>query len=522
MRVWGTTVTCAVPALVAAIVSLAPQPALAQSPDLVQSAGPDDPPPPRVGYGAMPGGLHVASAETLPPGTVEVTALGGYGYRKGLIHADHVFTRALGDLAVTYAPLSTLAIGVSFDGRYDKHTGAQTTDDSYVGDPHLLLRYGSPIGGGKIMLGGQLGVWAPGKDAPSIVTSAISFDARALVSADLGFGVLAVNAGFRADNSVKSVDPGVMLSPADDVSLGVSDFSAALFGASLRVPVTPRAYVALEGSTDVFVGNNAPGPILRGAAIGGVSLSDSFTLIAFVEAAKVPEVPGSTHESMVGKRVPYEPSVTGGLGLQARFGGPKRVAAAGAVITPNPLEQDITLPINADLAGAVFDDAGKPVVGAKVTVKLRSNSGTVYTDGKGTYTITKLPIGKTVGSKIELDDTAAEIEVEVANKKPGKTTLTLDKGLNTVPPITLDSMLPPGQLRGGVVNAANGRAIGEATVAIEPGGLSATTDPSGKFSIDLAPGRYKITVTAKGMAQQQLDVVIEQNGVAIKNIELHK
>jgi hypothetical protein len=40
--------------------------------------------------------------------------------------------------------------------------------------------------------------------------------------------------------------------------------------------------------------------------------------------------------------------------------------------------------------------------------------------------------------------------------------------------------------------------------------------------VDLPPGHYKITVTAHGLAQQQLDVNIDPNGVAIKNIELHK
>jgi len=91
-----------------------------------------------------------------------------------------------------------------------------------------------------------------------------------------------------------------------------------------------------------------------------------------------------------------------------------------------------------------------------------------------------------------------------------------------VPPITLDPQLPPGQLRVRIVNAGTGRPINEATVTIAPGGATATSGKDGKLTVDLAPGRYKITVTANGLAQQQLDVNIEQNGVAIKNIELHK
>lgn len=88
-------------------------------------------------------------------------------------------------------------------------------------------------------------------------------------------------------------------------------------------------------------------------------------------------------------------------------------------------------------------------------------------------------------------------------------------------PITLESMLPPGQLRAVIINVGTSRPVAGATVTIDPGGATATSGPDGKFTVDLPPGRYKLTVTARGLAQQQLDVNIEQNGVAIKNIELH-
>src|SRR5262249_11138976 len=76
----------------AAILGLAlalASPASAQStssssepPDVVASSGELGPPPARVGYGAMPGGLHVATAEVLPPGTFEIAGISGE------LHAD--------------------------------------------------------------------------------------------------------------------------------------------------------------------------------------------------------------------------------------------------------------------------------------------------------------------------------------------------------------------------------------------------------------------------------------------------
>lgn len=476
-------------------------------------------PPQRIGYGALPGGLHVAAAETPPAGTVELGLLSGFGYRKGLLSANHTFERAVGDVAIAYAPIANLAIALAFDGRYDRHTLPGTKDDGLVGDPHLLVRFAAPSG--RLLLGGQLGIWVPGKNAPSIDASATSVDARALLSIDAGFGLITANAGFRLDNSAKSVDKPTDLSVEDQVSLGVSSFNAALAGLSLRVPINERWYVELEGSADVFVGNGAPGPILRGGGLLGVAVNDAVSVIAYVEGAKVPGINASDVMANHIVLVPYEPVITGGVGLQTRFGG-TRPPAPTSQITRNARPVPVTVVETADVTGTVVDDAGKPVVGARITIKLKNNTGTAISDDKGTYAVTRLPIGKTVDGKTDLDDTGAEISAEVANKKPGSATLTLTKGANIVPRIALDPMLPPGQLRGGIINVSTSRPVAGATVTIEPGGATATSGPDGKFTVDLPPGHYKITVTARGLAQQQLDVNIDPNGVAIKNIELHK
>jgi hypothetical protein len=530
MRRWGIVAilyVMSVAVVVAAI--LMPAVAFAQAPAGDVAATADDPPPPpplRVGYGAMPGGLHVAAAEALPAGTVAVALMSGYGSRSGLLGSGRSFSRAVGALAVAYVPVPNLAFGLSLDGRYDKHTGVPPSalddnddnDDNYVGAPHLLARYSMPRG--KLAFGGQLGIWLPGEDAPSIAVSAISVDARALMSIDAGFGTVSANAGFRIDNSAKSVDDPTKLTVEDQVSLGVSEFHAALAGVSLRIPTGNRAYVELEGSTEVFVGSGAPGPIFRGGALAGVALSDSFAIVGFVELARVRRVASTEVMMKDVVLIPYEPTVTGGIGLQARFGGtPKRRPSGWIIERKRPPVEVLE---TADVRGFVLDDAGKPVVGAKVEVKLKNRTGMAVTDDKGAYEVEKLPIGKTIDGKTELDDAGAEVAVEVANKKPGTATLTLVKGSNLVPPITLDPMLPPGQLRAVIINVGTSRPVAGATVTIEPGGVTATSGQDGKFTVDLPPGQYKLTVNARGLAQQQLDVTIDPNGVAIKNIELHK
>jgi hypothetical protein len=218
-------------------------------------------------------------------------------------------------------------------------------------------------------------------------------------------------------------------------------------------------------------------------------------------------------------RIPYEPIVTGGIGLFGRFGGGVR---GGSSVTANDKPRTIEIPEYADVTGQVVDEAGKPVAGAKVTVKLKNNTGTAVTDATGSFTVQKLPIGKTVEGTTTLDDTAAEVTVAVDGKKPATQTLVLVKGPNTVAKLALEALLPPGQLRAVVRAAATGKPIAGATVKIEPGGLSGTSIEDGTLSIDLQPGTYKATATAAGFKPQTLDVTIDPNGVALKNFELAK
>ena len=128
-------------------------------------------PSPVLGYGAMPGGLLTAAATGLPAGQVGAVSLAAFGFRDDLLADGHRYIRGSGSLAVAYAPIPLLTVGLTIDGRYDRHSGSPADgEDGYVGDPRLLLRLARPVG--AITLGAQLGVWLPGKDAPSVAFSA--------------------------------------------------------------------------------------------------------------------------------------------------------------------------------------------------------------------------------------------------------------------------------------------------------------------------------------------------------------
>jgi hypothetical protein len=502
-------------------------------------------------YGAMPGGLHAPTAETLPKGAIQVSTLTGLGRRTGLLGPDHTFNRGVGDLAIAFGATEYLSIGISLDGRYDKHFGSigdaatnamatsPAADDGYVGDPHLMVRASKSTG--NLLFGGQLGLWVPGKDAPSVAGSAISIDARALVSLPAGPGLLSFSGGFRLDNSVKSVDDPMRLSLPDRVSLGVSDYHALFATAQLRIPAG-KAWVAVEGSLDAFVGG-PPEPevgeikraelarsklIFRGGVTAGYFITDKLSAIAFLEAAKVPGINDAQVDDANIPLVPYEPIITGGIGLQARFGGPKSVPPAFAerecAKRDPPDCPDIKVPIVTEVTGTVVDNAGKPVVGARVSLGLKLSQVTpVVTDDKGTYVFKGVPIGHTLASKPTIEETGGEITVEVGNMKPGKATIAqIAEGSNSVPPITLEPVLPPGQLRGVVRSLPGGKAVSNATITVVGATTKAETAADGTFQVDLAPGQYKIKVSAKGLKDQELDVTIDPNGVAIKNIDLQR
>jgi hypothetical protein len=453
----------------------------------------------------------------LPAGTFSISALGGYGFRNALLSDEHKLTRGMGDLAFGYAITDLLNVSLSFDGRYDKHSGVNPDgDEGYVGDPHLMVRFAKAFG--NIHAGAQLGVWVPGKDAPSVAANAISVDARGLLSIKAGPGIASLAAGFRFDNSAKSVDDPGVLSVEDRVSLGVSEFHAALASVHYMLPMG-RAYLGFEGSTDVFVGSGAPGPILRAGVTAGINLSPQWALFLFTQLAKVPGIDADDAMNGVIALVPYEPAFTGGLGLGGRFGGSTRSNPRGPFEPNDP--RLIEVIEYAELSGTVLDDTGKPIVGAKVTVKLKNNTGSAATDDKGAFWLTKVPIGKTVEGKTTLDDTAAEIVVEVDGKKPKTTTLVLVRGTNSVAAITLDPSLPPAHYKA-VVRAANsGKALAGAIVRLEPGGHTATTDADGLLSLDVPPGTYKVTASMTGYKDQTLETTIT-GGVVVDSFELRK
>lgn len=462
-----------------------------------------------LGYGAMPGGQLTAAPLVLPAGLVGATGFAAVGTRRELLGADHRFTRGAGSLSVAYSPIDLLSVGLTLDGRYDRHYGLPPSgEDGYVGDPRLIVRLARQLGG--VSLGAQLGVWLPGKDAPSVDLGATTVDVRLLAGLAAGPAQLAVNAGYRLDRSAESVDAPESFTAQDQVSLGVGEFDAVLASAMVSLPLG-RAFLSLEGGADVFLGDGHPDPTLRGLLSAGVRLSPRASIIAFAQLASVATPP--TERLMKENRVPlisYDPRYNFGLGLEGRFGGGGGAAEKPYVVRDNAEKKQIEVAKLAAVSGTVLDDAGAPVVGAKITVSTEQKTGSAVTDARGKYLVGDLAPGP------------AKIDIEVAGKKPQQLTLTLVEGANPAPQVQLDPELVPGELRGNVRTRSGGRAIANAKITVTPGDYTTTSAGDGTFALTVPPGKYVMTTVADGYAPQTIEAVVDQEGVTVKFVNLDK
>lgn len=74
------------------------------------------------------------------------------------------------------------------------------------------------------------------------------------------------------------------------------------------------------------------------------------------------------------------------------------------------------------------------------------------------------------------------------------------------------------QIRG-VVRSFDGQPV-LAHVSVEPGALTTETGADGKFAIDVAPGRYSVTLRAQGYKAQTKTCVVDERGITVLNVEL--
>ncbi len=410
-------------------------------------------------------------------------------------------TRLMGRLGVGVRATEWFAASLYLDGRYDSHPDdAMGPDDSMVGDPELRLRAGTALDSG-MLLGAEVAIWVPGRDAPSIEFAATTLQLKALLGYRMDGLVLAANLGFRLDNSASSIDDAGQLRPGDRISLGVSDFNAIPIGLAAAYQdnsfeVFGAVHLAvLLGDVAEFM--NSP----LGADLGlRYALSDSFGL----------ELRGEASFSSRPTQGPTDPLVR----IDPRFAVFAGVRYGLGFSEPPPIEDEEFVeeepppPQTGTLTGVLRGEDDQPIPGATVTVKVGNVEKSATSDEQGNYEIADVPLGTgTLTVRAEgFDETTSQIKVE--------------PGVNSQSDIELTESTPSGQLRG-LVRSFAGEGV-PAKITVSPGDISAETEQDGSFEIDIAPGSYEVTIEAKGYTSQTRSVSIDENGVTVLNVELRK
>jgi hypothetical protein len=207
--------------------------------------------------------------------------------------------------------------------------------------------------------------------------------------------------------------------------------------------------------------------------------------------------------------VPIEPRIGGLVGLRYRFT-PKRVVTVAAAPALAPVTRVVAppaeIPKDATFEVVLVDEQGVPVRTAEVVLRVGDRSTPLSPDGSGRYRNEHVPKG------------AAKLVINAPGHEPFEHDVVVEPGRTVSLPAVLRSLPPPSQVRG-VVRSFGGQAL-VARVRVEPLGVETTTDATGAFQVDVAPGTYDVTIEAQGYQSQRRQVRVDAQGVVILNADL--
>jgi len=479
--------------------------ALAWAPGRATAAADVEASSPRAGDPAAPQALGRVFAAGPSPRALFLVSSGGYGYTESVLNAGDAHHRAAGSVALEGRPVDWFGLALRFDGRYDSHRTAQGGDDGWMGDPRIFVRADHAFGP-VVRAGARLGVWLPGRSAPSLDFSATTPELTGGLTCALpGAPIwLAANVGYRVNRSTRTATDAALFSPSDRLGLEMSAYDQALLGMA-AVYGDGRAQGFLEVSAEILVGAGSPSPSASPLRAGGgmrFALARNLRLEAQAEAAL-----GSRPDlTTSGPLVPVPPRAAFWMGVAYRFGAD--AGKAGPSSRKEPDAAAVTSPpARATLEGRVVAADGAALSEPRVTVTASAGAGAapVDVDGDGRFTFAGQP-GQTLTIRAEAAGYEPAVEgVTLAPEAPASLTLTLQR------------RLPSGQIRG-LIRSFKGVGL-DAEVKIEPGDQTLHAK-DGRFEADVAPGAYEVTITAPGYETQQRRVEVEQNGVTLLNADL--
>lgn len=463
-----------------------------------------------VTLGTANSGLYglVRSGSPISPPALNLSVAAGYGLMGTVEPANGAHPRALGSLAVAVSPRSWLAFALKLDGRWDFHAGEGSGSYSgAVGDPRLYARAGTQASE-AISVGAELGLWFPGRDAPSFVPSATTLDLLGLFALrpkESAWSLLA-SAGFRLDNSAKSAPDLEELRDGDRLSLGLSDFNAILAGIGVAYRFGTDGEAFAEFSGDFLLGQNAPslGESPMRAAFGGRYF------VSRAVQAELTSTVGLSSRATAGPTdslVPMDPRFSIVAGLRYTFG----LTAGAPRAEPDAGVDD--LPRLSTLTGRLVDDAGEPVPEAEVVLRIEGGrESRTITDANGRYRFADVPAG------------AVQIEARASGFEVGSWQSVIPESPSQPPRVLSRGGTSAGIVRGLIRSFRSVPLSARVQLKARAGKVVATaqTDSAGRFEVELPAGSYQVVISAVGYRTHRGRVVVESHGVAILNVDMRE
>jgi len=446
---------------------------------------------------------------------VRLTGAAGYGFTEGQRDAPGAHHRARGNVAAALTPLRGVDLALSTSFQHDEHAaqdglgvdrGSVLSSDvsarlgsAFASDLHLGLELAASFAGGAEV---ARSLQHPALDAHVV---AAYLPAEQVWSA----GALA---GFRYDRSASAVLAPESYRPGDRLALGLSAFNAIPLGVGAEYRWAGQQWI-IELSGELLVGSGAP-PVTespwRVSAGGRHPLGEQLALTCMMEAALSARPRSGSADPLT----PIEPRFELLVGVAYRLFDWDRVALEppGSTSAPTPppaaRQPESRAVANASLLVNVVTQDGYPLSDASVVLEQDGKAVSVPHENRASYRLGELVAG------------SATVKVSAPRLKPLERSIQLQSGERLVVDVQLEAAPLSGQLQG-LVRSLAGRGL-RARIRIEPAGVELETDDSGTFLVDVAPGRYEVTIEAPGHEAQRRHVEVKPDGVVIVNADLSR
>lgn len=459
--------------------------------------------------GATASGLCGASqlgAPTCPKGYT-VSASAGYGFTS--MQGSH--HRAIGQLGVGAVPLPWLALSLELDGRIDVHPDDELGSNvTGTGDPWLRVRMGTGLARG-VQLGGELGFWVPGNNAPSLDFAATTVDLRSLLAWDRGPFQLLAMLGARIDQSAQAAPDPTLLRTGDRIALGLSDFHGLLWGLGLIYALRPELSLFAELSAQWLLGKGAPA-LAESPLRAALGARYFFHERLQFELSVIPGLSQRPSIQRDAPLVPIEPRISVLAGVRASFGTPRPSPPSPPPLAPVPDEPRPEPPALAALSGALTTPTGAALPDATVTLLTAQGELRTITDAEGRYGFA------------QLSPQQARLRADAAGFKSAEWPVEIQRPETRVPPQALEPGASTGFLRCLVRSFESAALRAEISVRDEAGKrvASGVTDDSGALELALPPGQYRVMIESGGYRSQRTNVQVAANEVAILNVDMRR